>query len=234
VTGDNKSRPFGAGNPPLTATLSGFVGGQTLLTSGVTGQASCTTGAAPFSAPGTYPITCTLGTLASTDYSFGPLLAGALNVTTPASCVTGTQKGPVKIASGQTFCAAAGAKITGPIEMKAGGLLDLEGATVTGPLHISGAALVRVCGSTIAGDLEVSAAVGLVLIGGDAATGPCAGNTIMGPVTLKDNHGGVEFNGNHVMGPLKISGTTGTLPSPDAGSVHASGNTVGGPTKISP
>ena len=38
VTADNKSRLFGQANPPLTATLSGFVLGQTLATSGVTGS----------------------------------------------------------------------------------------------------------------------------------------------------------------------------------------------------
>ena len=75
---------------------------------------------------------------------------------------------------------------------------------------------------------------GLVLIGGDAATGPCAGNTITGPVTLTDNEGGVEFNGNRLNGPLRISGTTGPLPPPDTGSLHAVGNTVSGPTKIAP
>ena len=37
VTADDQSRLFGAANPPLTATLTGFVLGQTLATSGVTG-----------------------------------------------------------------------------------------------------------------------------------------------------------------------------------------------------
>src|SRR5262249_19067818 len=39
VTADSKARQFGQANPPLTATLSGFVLGQDLGTSGVTGQA---------------------------------------------------------------------------------------------------------------------------------------------------------------------------------------------------
>ena len=43
VTAVNVSRASGAANPPLTAKLSGFVLGQTLATSGVTGSASCTT-----------------------------------------------------------------------------------------------------------------------------------------------------------------------------------------------
>ena len=36
------------------------------------------------------------------------------------------------------------------------------------------------------------------------------------------------------MGPLTISGTTGSLPPPDTGSVHATGNTVLGPSNITP
>jgi hypothetical protein len=68
----------------------------------------------------------------------------------------------------------------------------------------------------------------------DAATGPCAGNTISGPANLADNQGGVEFNDNVVNGPLTISGTTGALSPPDTGSVHAVGNTVTGPSRISP
>ena len=44
--------------------------------------------------------------------------------------------------------------------------------------------------------------------------------------TLTGNKGGVELNGNHVVGSVTRTGTTGTLPPPDVGSVHASGNAV--------
>jgi hypothetical protein len=73
-----------------------------------------------------------------------------------------------------------------------------------------------------------------VLIGGDAATGPCAGNSISGGADLSDNHGGVEVNGNTVRGGVTISGTGGTLPPPDTGSVHAANNTVTGRIRITP
>ena len=42
----------------------------------------------------------------------------------------------------------------------------------------------------------------------------------------------MEFNGNTVSGGLTITGITGTLPSPDTGSVHATGNTVTGKSTI--
>jgi hypothetical protein len=232
VTADPKSRLFGTANPGLTATLSGFVLGQTLGSSDVTGSASCTTTAVAFSPPGDYPITCTAGSLSSTNYSFGPFVAGTLSVTSTSPCLTGTHNGPLTIAAGQAFCTEPGAQLNGPVTVSPGGAIDLAGAIVTGPVRATGATVVRICGSTVTGPLSVTGTTGLVLVGGDAATGPCAGNTISAPAGLTDNHGGVEFNDNVVGGPLTISGTTGTLPPPDTGSVHAAGNTVSGPTRI--
>ena len=62
--------------------------------------------------------------------------------------------------------------------------------------------------------------------------GPCAGNFIVGPVTLTGNNAGVEFNGNTVIGSVRITGNTGALPPPDTGPVHAEGNTIIGPSNI--
>jgi 6-phosphogluconolactonase (cycloisomerase 2 family) len=56
-----------AGNPPLTYTFSGLVNGDTIAV--VTGDASCTTTAVATSVVGPYPITCTVGTLAATNYT---------------------------------------------------------------------------------------------------------------------------------------------------------------------
>ena len=61
--------------------------------SGVTGLASCTTTATSSSAAGTYPITCTAGTLAAANYSF-TFVAGTLTVTasSPAVVCTGGKR----------------------------------------------------------------------------------------------------------------------------------------------
>jgi hypothetical protein len=234
ATADPQSRLFGAANPPLTATLSGFVLGQSTASSDVTGSASCATTATAYSPPGDYPITCTAGSLSSTNYSFGPFVAGTMSVTSSSQCLTGTRTGQLTVGAGQAVCARPGAQLNGAITVSPGGALDLEGATVTGPVRASGATVVRICGSTLSGPLSVSGSTNLVLVGGDAATGPCDGNTISGPVGLAGNQGGVEFNGNVVSGPLTISATSGTLPPPDTGSVNATGNTVSGPTRITP
>jgi hypothetical protein len=82
VTANNVTRPFGAANPAFGATITGFVLGQNLATSGITGAAACSTTATTSSAPGNYPITCTQGTLAASNYSFpaGNFVAGTLTV----------------------------------------------------------------------------------------------------------------------------------------------------------
>ena len=79
VSADAKVRLYGDANPPLTASYSGFVNGQTLATSGVTGTPSLSTTATPFSAAGNYPITIGAGTLASNNYAFS-FIDGTLTV----------------------------------------------------------------------------------------------------------------------------------------------------------
>jgi hypothetical protein len=84
----------------------------------------------------------------------------------------------------------------------------------------------------ISDPLSVSRGAGLVLIGGDAATGAMRRELDHRPGRPRGNAAGVEINGNFISGPLTISSTTGTLPPPDTGSVHATGNTVRGPVRI--
>ena len=87
VTASGATRAYGATNPAFTATDAGFVNLQTLATSGVSGAPSCTTTATATSAPGNYPITCTLGTLSAGNYSF-VFVPGTLVVTkSPTSLV---------------------------------------------------------------------------------------------------------------------------------------------------
>ncbi len=72
VTADNKTRAYGAANPTLTATFTGFVLGQNLGTSDVTGSPLLSTTATPSSpvAGSPYAITAALGTLQSGNYAF--------------------------------------------------------------------------------------------------------------------------------------------------------------------
>ena len=89
VTANDKTRPYGAPNPVLDATITGFVGGETLATSDVTGSPACTTTALATSpvAGSPYPVTCSAGTLASTNYTFA-FVAGELTVTAGSLVIT--------------------------------------------------------------------------------------------------------------------------------------------------
>lgn len=85
VTADSKSKTTGEPNPALTATLTGFVNGETLATSGVTGSAALSTTATTASPAGAYPITATIGSLNAANYSFSTFVAGTLTVAAPIS-----------------------------------------------------------------------------------------------------------------------------------------------------
>ena len=63
VTADNLTKIVNTALPTLTATITGFVNGETLATSDVTGSPSLNTSATSSSPVGTYPITVTVGTL---------------------------------------------------------------------------------------------------------------------------------------------------------------------------
>ncbi|MEP7137168.1 MAG: MBG domain-containing protein, partial [Chloroflexota bacterium] len=80
VTANDKTREYGLVNPALDAAITGFVNGETLATSGVTGSPACTTAAVVTSPVNAYPITCAIGTLISANYNF-TFVAGTLSVT---------------------------------------------------------------------------------------------------------------------------------------------------------
>jgi hypothetical protein len=70
VRPNNLARTYGVTNPPLTVSYTGFIPGETLATSGVTGSPDVSTTAQTDSSAGTYPITASLGTLAAENYTF--------------------------------------------------------------------------------------------------------------------------------------------------------------------
>jgi hypothetical protein len=77
VTADNKTRPYGLANPVLTASYSGFVGGDTQ--SVLTGSPDLNTAATQTSAAGSYPITAGAGSLSALNYTFS-FVDGTLTV----------------------------------------------------------------------------------------------------------------------------------------------------------
>lgn len=88
ATAAAKSREYGAANPALTVTVTGFVNGETAATAaGYTAPVAATTATAT-SAAGTYPITVSGG--AATNYTFS-YVSGTLTVNKPVSPGTGIE-----------------------------------------------------------------------------------------------------------------------------------------------
>jgi YVTN family beta-propeller protein len=221
VTANPVSRLFGAANPPLTATLSGFVNGDN-ATSATSGSPVCTTPATAASSVGAYQVTCGTGTLTAANYQF--TFAPGLLTVTASMTVTGTQSGAVTIRAGEALYVPAGTTLQGPITIDAGGALDIEGGSVTGRISTTspgGPSAVRLCGAHVHA-VTISGATGPVVIG---AVSGCAGNTVMGPVSITANAGGVSVVGAAVTGPLTVTGNRG-------GIVYLE-NTASGPVSVS-
>ncbi len=68
VTTQNATKVYGDANPAFTYVISGFLNNETVAV--VSGTANCNTSANSASPAGTFPITCSIGTLAATNYNF--------------------------------------------------------------------------------------------------------------------------------------------------------------------
>jgi hypothetical protein len=84
VTPANLSMAYGANLPAFTYQITGFVNSDPSTV--VTGAASCSTTATSTSPAGSYPINCSLGTLAASNYTF-QFVSGTLTVTPATTAV---------------------------------------------------------------------------------------------------------------------------------------------------
>ncbi len=146
MTADNKTRVYGAANPPFTASYSGFVGGQTLATSGITGTPALSTTADANSPVGTYPIVAALGTLSSANYNF-TFVNGTLTITKATLTITAlnVSKTYGDVYTFSNGCPSINCSITGlaPSDTIAGVILTSTGAAAgavagTYPITVTG------------------------------------------------------------------------------------------------
>ena len=98
VTASSASITYGDPLPPLSATISGFVNGDT--PSVVSGRPALSGTATPSSGAGVYPITIGAGTLSAANYDFPNLVDGTLTInkaplTVTASPASSTYGGPL-------------------------------------------------------------------------------------------------------------------------------------------
>jgi hypothetical protein len=106
VTSDDKSRAYGAANPTFTATITGFVNGETVaVVSGTpffsgTGPSSTATTTA-----GNYVITPAVGTLSATNYDFTPFVNGTLTISKVHLTVTADNRSRAYGAANPSFTA---------------------------------------------------------------------------------------------------------------------------------
>jgi len=134
VTATNANRVFGAANPSLTFSITGFVNGESQA-SVVTGAPNVTTTAVATSAPGTYPITVTTGNLAAANYTF-IFVNGTLTVSKAGTTATITSSNPsAALNSAVTFTVTVTSATTG---IATGSVTFLDGSSVLGSGAIDG------------------------------------------------------------------------------------------------
>jgi len=201
VKATSTSKSFGTANPTFAYTISGYVLGQGV--SVVHGAPSCTTTATTSSAGGTYPITCSVGTLSATNYTFS-FTPGTLTVNYTTGCLSGTFNGYI-VPNGASVCFGSGATVNFFLNVGIGSSVDIEGAKINAPITSVSSNLVRICGATVSGPVTLSFDTGAVVIG-DGAT--CTGSKITSALTLTADTGGSSVIGATVSGPLTLSGDT--------------------------
>jgi hypothetical protein len=133
ITANNQSKQYSEPVPALTATYSGFVLGQG--PSDLTGALTCTTSAGPFSAPGTYAITCS--GQSSSNYAL-TYVSGTLTVTQEDARVAYTGTTFASTGSGSTASVVLAATAQ---DFPDGAPGDIRNATVTFKDRASGAVL---------------------------------------------------------------------------------------------
>ena len=132
----NSATVTGGQTPTLSATVSGFVHGDTALTAGVSGTASCAVAAGTPTGPGSYPgaISCAPGTLSAASYYFVQGSTGTLTITSSAQTITfPTQSVTYGGADFGAATASSGLKVTytvvsGPCTIDSQGLIHATGA----------------------------------------------------------------------------------------------------------
>ena len=144
VTAQNASKVYGAALPAFTATITGFVNGDTQA-SAVTGSPSLTTTATAASPVGPYTITAAQGTLAASNYVFS-FTNGTLTVTKAPLTVTAQNATKVYGAALPAFTASYASFVNG----------DTAGTALTGSPSFTTTATA----ASPAGSYTITAAVG--------------------------------------------------------------------------
>jgi hypothetical protein len=174
VTANNVSRVYGTNNPGFSATVSGFVTGETSATE-ITGNALVSSVAARTSGIGTYAVSVAAGTLASRtgNYSLTTFVPGTLTINKAAVTVRADNKMKVQNQADPTLTFSAFGLVGGdtPATAFSGGLSRVTGEAVgsyainRGTLALAGTAAANYNLTFQSGTLKIEAAPRLFVTG---------------------------------------------------------------------
>jgi hypothetical protein len=183
----------------------------------VTGQTLCTTTAPATSPGGSYPIACSLGTLAAANYTFS-FVPGTLTVIFSQTIVCNFI-GELTVVRGQSVLIPPGCKVIGDVDVYSGGSLDAEGAIVAGFVKSINGATLRFCSSTVFSLLDASGdgtssclrdtIVGLVIVAGNTAGVSLQKAGMLAGVSINSNGGGVTMKNCQVIAVVSVQKNTG-------------------------
>lgn len=114
--------------------------------------------------------------------------------------VTGVHTGRLRVSEGVTCLD--GATVIGPVTVDEGAALLSSGSQITGPLRSNGALLLSLCDTGVTGPVRVDRSSAVEL--GDP-TVDCAGNQIVGPVTVNRTDGPSVIADNTITGALSCA-----------------------------
>ena len=138
VTANNATKKQGQPNPAFAATYSGFVDADTAATA-LTGQPAISTTATSTSPSGSYPLTISVGSLASTNYTF-TFVSGTFTITgATAQTISFAPLAPITYGQFTSLALMASASSG----------LAVQYSVVSGPGSISGSMLTITGGGTI-------------------------------------------------------------------------------------
>jgi hypothetical protein len=173
VTAISVSRTYGAANPTLTSTITGFVNSDTQVTATSGAPAESTTAAATSSVGG-YAITIALGTLTSTNYTFNTPVNGTLTVTAATLTLTAANVARVYGAANPAFTGTLSGAVNGDVLTETFST-TASVASAPGPYSIvpsaTGANLADYTLSATNGTLTVNQALPLVVLSTTATSG---------------------------------------------------------------
>jgi uncharacterized repeat protein (TIGR01451 family) len=158
VSAENKTRPYGFQNPPLTFGYAGFVNSEAPgATSGVFGAPVLTTTATQYSPVGSYPINIAQGTLTGGNNYNITLNPGTLTVTLCGGVIIGLNKITIGASSAlvDSYNSSSGyaASVDDAATLLSNGLITLQGAKLHGDAVSSAGNVTLQSGSLVTGDV---------------------------------------------------------------------------------